>query len=141
MFASPDWPPYSLLAVNNLWGGILRLRITCHIHSSVSYLPSHLAEFNSLNNTVAPNLSLRLIWKQSKFYIVIIKHTYFSLTTLTYESHNKNTRTITTCRAGSFYIITESFENNPSMLTKSRIWATRESIFPAEKTQNLCEGN
>uniref|UniRef100_A0A1B6JPP6 AIMP2 thioredoxin-like domain-containing protein n=2 Tax=Homalodisca liturata TaxID=320908 RepID=A0A1B6JPP6_9HEMI len=64
LHASPDSPPYSLLAINLLWPDVLRLQVTCHSHSSVQTLPPHLTAFSALAATPAPTLQVRLIWKQ-----------------------------------------------------------------------------
>lgn len=66
LHASPENPPYSLLAVNQLWPDVLRVRVTCHAHSSVSSLPASLDVFAPLAATPQPTLSIRLIWKTSE---------------------------------------------------------------------------
>ncbi|XP_054275162.1 aminoacyl tRNA synthase complex-interacting multifunctional protein 2 isoform X3 [Macrosteles quadrilineatus] len=60
--ASPDNPPYSLLAVNRLWPEALRLQVVCHTHSSLVSLSPHLSCFSSLFFTPGPNVKARLIW-------------------------------------------------------------------------------
>lgn len=71
VFASPENPPYSLLAVNQLWPEVLRLHVSCHNHSSIDALPSHLDVFSTLSLTSNPNLKIRLIWRKSKSHSML----------------------------------------------------------------------
>ncbi|XP_063224995.1 aminoacyl tRNA synthase complex-interacting multifunctional protein 2 isoform X2 [Bacillus rossius redtenbacheri] len=68
--ASPSRPPYAVLALSRLWGEALRLTVSCHVHSSVARLPSHLAGLQPPPSApsadqAAPRLNITLIWKDA----------------------------------------------------------------------------
>lgn len=74
--ANPDYPPYSLLGLNKVWGESLNLKITNFIHSSVVNIPINdiLSYFSSKNvefSDNVPNLNVTIIWKSGKVLVVI----------------------------------------------------------------------
>lgn len=66
--ASPTHPPYSLLLVQKLWSNCFQLRVTMHLHSTVSSLPENAAALSealqTCTQTNLPTVNIRLIWKE-----------------------------------------------------------------------------
>nr|CAD7457345.1 unnamed protein product [Timema tahoe] len=65
--ASPKHPPYSILALYQLWGETLKLNISCHVHSTVPNVPEHLLSFRPTNCTASKNsplLNITIVWKE-----------------------------------------------------------------------------
>lgn len=82
--ASPKYPPYSLAALQRLWGDGLRLGIHCHTHSSILQLPKNLDSFLSVISSDStqersPLLNITLIWKDvgpdTELVVSPMKHT------------------------------------------------------------------
>jgi hypothetical protein len=65
--ASPKYPPYCLEALRRLWSDGLKLRVRCHVHSSILELPKNLDKFLSLvsdsDQERSPLLNITLVWK------------------------------------------------------------------------------
>lgn len=62
VYASPEFPPYSILGLARLWGASCPLELTNHTHSSVKEAPSCAGSFcNSVSGT--PHLRITLVWK------------------------------------------------------------------------------
>ncbi|CAG9862132.1 unnamed protein product [Phyllotreta striolata] len=66
--ADPLYPPYSLEIVQKLIHNTINLRVTCHVHSSVSELPENARALeetlsNYQHEDKLPDLHVRLIWK------------------------------------------------------------------------------
>ncbi|XP_053672833.1 probable aminoacyl tRNA synthase complex-interacting multifunctional protein 2 isoform X2 [Anopheles nili] len=76
--ASPDYVPYSLLALKNLWKDRLNLHVECFIHSTVAKLSDEAIKFQNaitVNGTAAgnlPKINLTLIWKNVGTYTEMI---------------------------------------------------------------------
>jgi hypothetical protein len=72
--ASPQYPPYSLAALQRLWGDGLKLGVHCHTHSSILQLPENLDSFLSAVSSESvedrlPLLNITLVWKDGKYYL------------------------------------------------------------------------
>lgn len=68
---NPNNPPYSLVILQKLIQDVVVLKVTTHLHSTVSTLPDNakdlenkLLSFKPKFNM--PNIHLRLIWKNGK---------------------------------------------------------------------------
>uniref|UniRef100_A0A182MCG9 AIMP2 thioredoxin-like domain-containing protein n=1 Tax=Anopheles culicifacies TaxID=139723 RepID=A0A182MCG9_9DIPT len=77
--ASPEYVPYSLLALKNLWKNRLDLQVECFTHSTVPKLSDEAVNFqNAITNSgvsTAPNLpqiKVTLIWKNVGAYTEMI---------------------------------------------------------------------
>lgn len=78
--ASPEYVPYSLLALKNLWKDRLNLHVECFTHSTVPKLSEEALNFqtaitNSTGTVVASNLpqiKVTLIWKNVGAYTEMI---------------------------------------------------------------------
>lgn len=69
--ASPDFPPYSLKLIQQLWKNNLKMNVQTHLHSSVAKVPEGIASFASQlekfeTQGKLPVLNVRLIWKDGK---------------------------------------------------------------------------
>jgi len=70
--ASPQYPPYSLAALQRLWGDGLKLGVHCHTHSSILQLPKNLDSFLSVISSDSiqersPLLNVTLVWKDGNY--------------------------------------------------------------------------
>lgn len=70
--ASPQYPPYSLAALQRLWGDSLKLGVHCHTHSSILQLPKSLDSFLSVVSSDftqerSPLLNITLVWKDGNY--------------------------------------------------------------------------
>lgn len=70
--ASPDFPPYSLRILQQLWKDKLNLKVQTHLHSSVArvsegvaLLAEELEKFETRGKL--PVLNVRLIWKDGEW--------------------------------------------------------------------------
>uniref|UniRef100_A0A182JV20 AIMP2 thioredoxin-like domain-containing protein n=1 Tax=Anopheles christyi TaxID=43041 RepID=A0A182JV20_9DIPT len=76
--ASPEYVPYSLLALKNLWKDRLNLQVECFTHSTVPKLSDEALSFQNAittNGTTAANLpqiKVTLIWKNVGAYTEMI---------------------------------------------------------------------
>jgi hypothetical protein len=66
--SSPKYPPYSLAALQRLWGDSLKLGVHCHIHSSILQLPANIENFLSVicddsDEERSSLLNITLVWK------------------------------------------------------------------------------
>lgn len=69
--ASPEFPPYSLKLIQQLWKNSLNMKVHTHLHSSVAKVPENIAIFASQlekfeTQGKLPVLNVRLIWKDGK---------------------------------------------------------------------------
>lgn len=72
--ASPNFPPYSLKLIQQLWKNSLKMKVQTHLHSSVAQVPEGVASFASQlekfeTQGKLPVLNVRLIWKDGKIYL------------------------------------------------------------------------
>jgi len=81
---SPQYPPYSLAALQRLWGDGLKLGVHCHTHSSILQLPKNLDSFLSVVSSDStqersPLLNITLVWKDvgpdTELVVSPMKHT------------------------------------------------------------------
>ncbi|XP_049290866.1 probable aminoacyl tRNA synthase complex-interacting multifunctional protein 2 isoform X1 [Anopheles funestus] len=76
--ASPEYVPYSLLALKNLWKDRLNLHVECFTHSTVPKLSDEALNFqNSITNNAStgsnlPQIKVTLIWKNVGAYTEMI---------------------------------------------------------------------
>uniref|UniRef100_A0A182WLT8 AIMP2 thioredoxin-like domain-containing protein n=1 Tax=Anopheles minimus TaxID=112268 RepID=A0A182WLT8_9DIPT len=76
--ASPDYVPYSLLALKNLWKNRLNLHVECFTHSTVPKLSDEALNFqNAITNSGStasnlPQIKVTLIWKNVGAYTEMI---------------------------------------------------------------------
>lgn len=70
---NPNYPPYSLVIIQRLLQDVATLKISSHLHSTVSTLPDNtknleneLVNFKAQKNV--PEIHIRLIWKSSKYF-------------------------------------------------------------------------
>lgn len=75
--ASPDFPPYSLKLIQQLWKNNLKMKVQTHLHSSVSKVlegaslfASQLEKFETQGKL--PVLNVRLIWKDGNIFYINI---------------------------------------------------------------------
>lgn len=82
--ASPQYPPYSLAALQRLWGDGLKLGVHWHTHSSILQLPKNLDSFLSVISSYSthersPLLNITLVWKDvgpdTELVVSPMKHT------------------------------------------------------------------
>ena len=72
--ASPEYVPYSLLALKNLWKDRLNLQVECFTHSTVPKLSEEALAFQNAvtaSGTAAANLpriKVTLIWKNGMYF-------------------------------------------------------------------------
>uniref|UniRef100_A0AAG5D804 AIMP2 thioredoxin-like domain-containing protein n=1 Tax=Anopheles atroparvus TaxID=41427 RepID=A0AAG5D804_ANOAO len=76
--ASPDYVPYSLLALKNLWKDRLNLQVECFTHSTVPRLTEEALNFQKAILTTSttvnnlPQIKVTLIWKNVGAYTEMI---------------------------------------------------------------------
>ncbi|XP_052895292.1 probable aminoacyl tRNA synthase complex-interacting multifunctional protein 2 isoform X1 [Anopheles moucheti] len=76
--ASPEYVPYSLLALKNLWKNRLNLHVECFTHSTVPKLSDEALTFqNAIKNSESvasnlPQIKVTLIWKNVGAYTEMI---------------------------------------------------------------------
>ncbi|KAJ1520258.1 hypothetical protein ONE63_004463 [Megalurothrips usitatus] len=63
LYASPEHPPYSILALARIWGASCPIQLTNHTHSSVQEAPAAAQTFCH-SVTGAPRFNVTLVWKQ-----------------------------------------------------------------------------
>ncbi|RZF35526.1 hypothetical protein LSTR_LSTR010217 [Laodelphax striatellus] len=68
--ANPNHPPYSLLAINTLWGNKLKMRVTTHFHSTISTIDKvdelfQVLQDNNNNGCNSSSLNITLVWKET----------------------------------------------------------------------------
>lgn len=71
--ANPSYPPYFLLFLQELLKNEVFLNINCYLHSSISKMPKNCEAFlrkltKSQENGI-PSVLIRLIWKESKYFV------------------------------------------------------------------------
>lgn len=69
--ASPDFPPYSLQLIQQVWKDNLNMKVQTHLHSSVPKVSEGVALFGSTlekfeTQGKLPVLNVRLIWKDGE---------------------------------------------------------------------------
>ncbi|XP_039292671.1 aminoacyl tRNA synthase complex-interacting multifunctional protein 2 [Nilaparvata lugens] len=68
--ANPKHPPYSLLAINKLWGDKLKVRVNSHVHSTIATFPKvnelfQVLHDNNNNGCSQSSLNITLVWKET----------------------------------------------------------------------------